>query len=264
MGYRSRASLAGKVVLAIDRALTWGMDPDARESMLAEQAADWEAMSRDVGRTGRWRMITRQLRGIPPAIWWRLTRREITGIPAAAGMTVLVVAIMFEMAIPGYPPDHRLNLSLVAAGLAIAVWRLIRRPRRIVAAEWRVAALLVGSGAIGSMLTFPSHDGWSSYDPVEMGAPIDDSIVWVGIAVFAVGCYSLVAASLVVRHRRRMVLAAGLLVIVGALIVATTEVVWGVWAAQIDLYATATWLVSALGTVVGAHMLYRLRNLEIV
>jgi hypothetical protein len=261
-GFRGRASWAGRLVLAIDRVLTWGMEASDRESVLAEQAADWEAMSRDTSPIQRLRLIGRQLRGIPAAIWWRLTRTEITGLPVAGAMGVISLGLALEVAIPGYPLDHRLSLLLVAGGLAAASWRLIRQPRHIVIKEWRLIAIVLACGAAGTFLTFPSDDSWSAYDP-EMALPIVDLLVGVASVALVVGFLALFAASFVEGRRRQTAMVAGILMMAGALLHATAQVLNGIWVSPIDLYATAVWFGSGLGLVLGAHMILRLRHLEI-
>jgi hypothetical protein len=250
-------------VLAIDRMLTFGMDPDLRESMLAEQAADWEAMFEDERYGGGWRVAVRQLKGIPLALWWRLTRREVTGIPLAIGMTILAVATLFETSIPGYPLDHRLALMVLSLALAAGVWPLMRRPRQIVVTEWRPFAVLLGLAAVSAILTLPISDGWSRFDPEQTVLPACGLIGRIGMGIAVVGCVILFLASFT-EKRRAGALVSGALIVVGALLVAATEIVWAVWMAPLDMSVTFIFLGMGFGTVLGAHMLFRLRNLEIV
>ncbi len=257
--YAARASLAGRLVLAVDRLLTWGMEPAARQAVLAEQAADWEAMSQD---GSDWKMIARQLKGVPLAIWWRLAQRDITAIPAALALSVAALGTVLEVAVPDYPVAHRLSLLLISVGLATAAGKLLRRPRRIVVAEWRVSALLVGVGATGSALTYPTQTDWSYYDAAQMSAPAIDLTMQIAAYVVAAGCAVLVAASMA-RRRRRTALVAGVLILAGALLLAGAQVVWGIRASPIDLYVTAATLAAAFGVVLFTHMVLRLRKLDI-
>lgn len=261
--YRRRASPIGRLILSIDRVLTWGMDPSDRESTLAEQAADWEAMSRDEEESKPRRMLGRQLKGIPMAIWWRLTRGEITAIPAAIALAVIATANLAEVTIPDYPLDHRLSLMMASTGVLLASWHLLRKPRQIIASRLRYPALLAGIGAMWSAFTFPTEQDWTVYDPVQMSTPAIDMVMQIGIFFIGAGCALLFLASLV-EQRRRAVLIGGAGIVTGAGIVAVAEIGWAIWAAPADLYVSAVALGVAFGLALLSHMFLRLRKLEIV
>ncbi len=252
-GYEGRATWAGRFVLVIDRIVTWGMEPMARDAMLREQAADWEAMSRD--RPG-WPMVARQLRGIPMAIWWRLSRGEVTALPAAAADAVLGLAVLIRgLAFSEFPTSHRVALVSAACGIALLVFQLVRSPRRIVAARLRLAATFAGAGAVAAAITLPAGDG-------RLHTPVIDNVIRLGVAVLGVGCLALVLASVVERPRQWVLLGGGLIV-VGSIVVAATEAVWGVWASPMTLPVAAVSLLIALGAGLFAHMVLRLRHLKI-
>lgn len=262
-GYSGRASLAVWFILAVDRLLTWGMEPSVREAVLAEQAADWEAMSQDGDQSPTRRMLARQIKGIPMAIWWRLTRQEITAIPAAIALTIIASANLIEVTIPDYPLDHRLSLMMASTGVLIASWHLLRNPRRIHVSRLRFPALLAGIGAMWSAFTFPTSQDWSVHDPAEMTAPVIDLVMQFGIFFIGAGCAALFAASFTGR-RRQAALAGGGSIVAGAGVVAAAEVIWAIWAAPADLYVSAVALGVGFGLALLAHMVLRLRNLEIV
>ncbi len=256
LGCVRRGSRVERLVFVIDRLVTWGMEPVARDAMLTEQAADWEAMSRDYS---RWRMMARQLRGIPLAIWWRLTRGEVTALPAAGGMFAITLAtVLAGTAFPEFPASHRQCLLLVSAGSALAGWHLTRHPREIIAASFRYVGLLGAVGAAGAASTLPRIGDWSY--PVH-SATID-GVMEIGIYLLAIGAGAMFVASLQ-RRPRTTVLVAGGSIVAGASTLAITEVAWSLVAVQVDVLLGLGVLPIAFGAGLLAHMILRLRHLEI-
>ncbi len=246
--------------MAIDRALTWGIEPSVRAGLLREQAADWESMSHDPAQTGR-RIIARQIKGVPVAIWWRWAQREITSLPAGTALALLAVAVATDgLATTAFPLEHRLVLIVIAVGLGMAALHLIQRPRRIDSAELRISFLLVGIGTAGSVMTFPTAADWVSQP--DLMAPALDNIMKMSIATVGIGCAALFLATLLPR-RRTFVVCGGGLVIAGTLAFAVTEIAWGVWAAPTNLLVSTVALFVAFGATLFAHMVFRLRKLEI-
>ena len=256
-------SLPSRLVLSVDRALAWGMDPAAREQALAEQVADWEAMAQDAEFGGELRMMLRQLRGVPAAIWWRLVRREVTALPAAAALVLVMLGTAMEAAVPDYPPGHRLSLLVGSAGVGYGAWVLTRSPRLLVSSQWRPVGFIVGVGAAGSAVTFPTLNDWMTYQPEQMHAPAIDLAMQIALMLVAAGCLGLIAASWQ-SNPRRLMLGGGVAIIAGTLLLAAAQFVWGVRVAPIDLYVTAVSLGTAFGALLFAHMVFRLRRLEIV
>jgi hypothetical protein len=236
------------------------MQPATREAMLAEQAADWDAMSRDPGQATNRRMISRQFRGIPAAVWWRLARGETTTIPAGVAVILLTAAVIVDSATVGYPVAQRISEFVGAIGLAATAWYLMRQPRRIEIARFRPAFALVSIGSVGSMLTF---DG--SGDPVNpdvVTGPLLGYTMEFGIFLAGAGYVALFVASLV-KRRRAVALVGGTLVVAGTLIVAATEVVWGVLCLRADIFVAIIAFLVAFGAALFSHMVFRLRKLEI-
>lgn len=261
-GYSGRATLAGRFILAIDRLLTWGMEPQVRERILAEQTADWHAMAGDEGQSSS-QMLARQVRGIPHALWWRLTRRDVTTIPAGLALVVLAAAVALGLAVPDYPWDHRIGLLLVSLGMVFNARYFLSQPRRIVVAELRLPSLLIGAGLIAAAATFPQPGDFAEYDPADVTTPLIDLIMQIGLVTAGIGCLLIVAASFSERSRR-LVLSGGALVVLGNIQVALTEVAWGLWVARTDLAVALVALGVAFGAGFFAHMMLRLRRIEIV
>jgi len=258
--YEGVSAGAGRFVLILDRVLAWGMEPATREAMLAEQAADWDAMSRDPEQATARRMISRQFRGVPSAIWWRLVRGETTTIPAGVALMLLSAVVTVDAAMVGYPVTQRISELVGAFGLAAIAWHLMRLPRRIEIVRFRMAFLLVALGSVGSMLSFNGFE-----DPVNPNlapGPVLGYSMELGIFLAGAGCVALLVASSV-KRRRSVVLGGGMLVVAGTLILAAAEAVWGIWCSRTDMLVAITALLVAFGATLFSHMVFRLRKLEV-
>jgi hypothetical protein len=257
--YKGVPAGPARFVMAIDRLLAWGMDPATREAMLAEQTADWDAMSQDPDQAATRRMMARQLRGIPSAIWWRLSRGETTTIPASVALMMLSVVVTIDTVMVGYTAIERISELVSALGLATVAWQLMRMPRRIEVARFRMALLLVAVGSVASMFAFNGFE-----DPVTdtvLGTLLGYSLE-MGMFLAGAGCVTLLVGSTVNRHRS-VVLSGGSLVVIGTSIFAGADAVWGVWSLQTDTLVAVTTLLVALGATLFAQMVFRLRKLEI-
>lgn len=258
---RHRLPVAVTLASALTRLLTWGLEPELRPGVLMESANDWELMYRDYGSL---RVIARALRGIPAAVLGRMEDHDMTAIPAA-----LVFAIMSAAATGAgllahtYPADIRRPTLLAALGLGLGGMALVRSPRRIVLKRLRLPALALGLGALGVAFNMPTEADWQ-YDVPYVDEGIADHLMVLGIFIASAGCLLIVLASLSKRGGRRLAGIGGASALAGIVLFGAGQIIWGFIAIPIDLAVTATALGAGLAACSLAHVLPRLRHLEVV
>ena len=257
---RSRTPIAVAAARRLTRLLTWGMEPQQRERALCETDDDWGAMYNDFGSA---RVLGRALRGIPAAILARMNDQDLTAVPASLGLTVMATAGA-GAALLGrtYPADVRRWVLIGTIGLALSALALIRTPRRVVLHSLRWPTLAIAAGSLGVALNMPGQSDWM-YDYPYVDTRISDWLTVAGFVLVAIGCLVVAAASYLPRRRLTAGIgAAG--VCAGILVFGLGQVLWGLIAAPIDLAVTATALGIGLGAWALAHVLPRLRHLEII
>ncbi len=251
-----------RVALCTDRLVTWGMEPVARRELLAEQVADWDSMAYDASQSSSGKVLFRLMRGLPSALWWRISGSDITALPVAIAIAfVAALSLIAVTATSEYPPDHRLSLFVLGGGLAVAAHRLILRPRSLVAAQFRIASLLVGIGGVATSLTLPTLND-RSYDIAMHSVPAIHYVIKAAILMVSIGFLGVFVASLL-KNRRRAVLRAGVLVVGGSVMLAASELAWGILISATDLFLMAMGLLYSFGAAFFVHMVLRLRHLDI-
>lgn len=244
----------------INRVLTWGMARDERHRFLTESLADWEAMARDVKAR---HVLSRAIRGVPAAMWARMDDRDVTSMPAGVALTLVGIG-GFAAAIQStaYPAPFRQSTMVAAVGFLLLGINFVRDPRRIVLRRYRPVALVIAVGFAGLALTLPQAADWQ-YDSPVLENFLTDTAIQASFIVIAIAFLILLAGSFL-PNRHRLVSTAGVALIVGVTLHGMAQITWGIWMAPIDLAATAASVMIGLGALSLAHVLPRLRHLEIV
>jgi hypothetical protein len=244
----------------INRTLTWGMARDERRRLLSEGLADWEAMAEELSAR---QVFLRAFRGIPAAIWIRLSDREVTAMPAGIALTMVGLGgITAGVQSTSYPTAFRQSTILASIGLVLVGVNFVRDPRRVVLSRYRAAGVVAAAGFAGLAVTLPTTAQWP-YDGPVLENRLGDAAMQASFVIIAVGFLLLTAASLVPR-RSRLVLEAGVTVMVGAVVLGVAQIVWGISMSPIDLPMTAAAIVIGLAALSFAHVLPRLRHLTVV
>lgn len=187
----------------------------------------------------------------------------MTALPAALVFTIMAAASTGAgLLAHTYPADVRHPILLGALGLGLGGIVLLRNPRRIVLKKLRAPALLLCLGALGIALNMPTEADWQYSVPM-VDTPFADFLMVMGFTAFAGGAFLLLLASMV-RRGRRLAGLAGAAALFGIVSFGTGQIIWGFVAVRIDLAVTATTFGVGFGAYSLAHVLPRLRHLEIV
>ena len=262
MHFQSDEKLPLTVRLAhsINRLLTWGMPRDIRRRYLSEALADWEAMANE---TGPHRVLWRALRGVPAAIWGRLDDHDVTSLPAGIALSMVGIGGLAASAQSvAYPAPFRRSAMVAAFGFLLVGINFVRSPRRVILRRYRPVGVVVAAGFAGLALTLPTNAQWP-YDAPVLAHPVVDGAMQLSFVIISLAFVALVAASLV-PARFGLATKAGLILIVGAVVHGFAQLAWGIWMATVDLAATAPSVVIGLAALSFAHVLPRLRHIEIV
>ena len=244
----------------INHVLSWGMAQAERRTFLAEALDDWEEMHRDRGSLG---VLARAIRGIPAGIWARLDENDITALPAALAIAALGIGGIAAGLLDGtYPFDLRRYVLLSAVGTLLLGTTLMRDPRRIVLRKYRVASLMLAAGFVGMAANMPTWEEWQ-YDTPFVDTVVADRLIGAGFVAVGVGFAAVFVASLL-SHRRQIVLTAGWGIMIGTILFALGQIAWGVVAVNTDPKITVVSIAVALASLSFAHVMPRLRKLEIV
>lgn len=245
---------------SINRMLSWGMTQADRSTFLAEALADWEEMYRDRGSLG---VLERAVRGIPAGIWARLDQNDTTALPAAMAIAAVGVGGIGAGLLDGtYSFDIRRFVLVSAIGTLLLGATLMRYPRRIVLRKYRVASLMLATGFIGMAANMPTSDEWQ-YDTPFVDTVVADRLIAAGFIAVGVGFAAVFIASLIT-HRRPVAVVAGWGIMIGTILFSFGQISWGLSAVGTDLKITVVSIVVALGSLSFAHVMPRLRKLEIV
>jgi hypothetical protein len=255
-----RIPLAVTVARTLTRLLSWGMEPQRRADYISECDTDWELMSREFGSR---RVLGRAVRGIPTAILGRMDDHDLTAIPAS------LVLVLIALATGGmglmdrtYPLDVRRWIVVSAISLAIGSLVFVRDPRHIDLRRLRWPALALGIGVLGIAVNMPTATDWP-YEYPYMDPVLSDTITVTGFVVIAIGCLMITLASVTVAHGRGLALGGGTVAVTGIVLFGTGQIVWGIIAAPVDLTITVTAIGAGLGSYALAHVLPRLRHLDV-
>jgi hypothetical protein len=236
------------------------MAAEERRHLLSETLADWEAMSHDQ-RSGR--ILWRAIKGIPAAIWVRLDRPSVSAMPAGVALSMVGIGgIASGLWGSPYPAPFRQFVVLACFGLLLVGINFVRDPRRVVLARYRLAATCVVVAFSGLAFNLPTAAQWPYEGPV-LEHIVMYRALQVSFATISSAFFLLLVASF---HRAapRLVSAAGSALVLGAAILGITQVAWGVTMAPVDLAMTTASTVIGLGALSFAHVLPRLRHLEVV
>ncbi len=255
-----RIPLAVTVARTLTRLLSWGMEPQRRAVYISECDNDWDLMSREFGSH---RVLGRAVRGIPTAIIGRMDDHDLTAIPASLVLVVIALATG-GMALMDrtYPLDVRRWIVVSAISLAIGSAVFLSNPRHIDLHRLRWPALALGIGVIGIAVNMPTASDWP-YDYPYMDPTLSDTITVGGFVAIAIGCLLITLASVAIAHGRRLALGGGTVAVTGIALFGTGQIVWGIMAAPVDLTITITAIGAGLGSYALAHVLPRLRHLDI-
>ena len=251
-----RGSPVMRVARLVNLVLTWGLPDGLRRDQLAEAEADWEAMEADLGPT---RVALRTLRGVPAWLWMRLTMRNTTTLPAATAAGFVAMGAVTAVLQPAaYPVKMRFFIGMAAAGLILSSVMLLRRPHRLAMRSLGVSSFAAAVGMIGIASDLPEVDQWTYATPVLENRLINASteygllLVGIGFAVMALNAWT---------TRRTLALAGGGTIIVGLVVFAGGQIVWGAWAATVDPWLSASSIIMGLAALSCVHVMPRLRHL---
>lgn len=253
-------SLAVGVAQRLSRVLTWGMTEVARSRILLEMDADWELMRSE--RPARC-VLARALRGIPAAILGRMHDHATTGLPTAFALTVMSMAALYAGLIDhAYPPHLRVFITFLAIGAGGAGVVLLRSPLHLRMNWLRLPTGAAAIGLLGIAMNMPTEREWP-YDTPFVDTVLGDVLMVTGFVIAGVACLLILAATFL-RAPRSMLAVAAMGGLAGLVSFATGLIVWGFVATRVDLALTASAIVVGLGGLSLAHVLPRLRHLEIV
>jgi len=250
---------AARLAFTLSRVQTWGLPVDRRASLLREALADWEAMAGD--RTPA-EVLWRALRGIPAAIWGRLDEHDTTALPAGVALTALGFGGLLAGGVDtAYPASLRASIVLSGIGALIFGLTLLFDPRRLRARN-SIGAGIMAVGFAGMAWSIPTDDGWARGK-----LPQESEWLDLGLAVsfFAVGGgLFLVAIALTWRRFPTLISLATTVAMVGLISFSVFELVWALFVAPYDPAITYPTLAASLAAASAAHVIPRIRHLEIV
>lgn len=248
-----------RFAVALSHLLTWGQEETQRSAHLLESEDDWQSMYADLGGPP---VVLRALRGIPATFIVRMHRHEPTAVPV--GLVLTMVALSgtgASLLARTYPADVRFFALVTALGLGLVALVFLREPRRLAVPRFRLPAALTTVGTFGMAATMPSPSDWTYQVPV-LEDPQGDALMLAGF--ITVGVTSLLVATTPTRFvGKRWMLVVGTGAFVGLILFGSGQVVWGVKAVVVDPAITATSLGVGLGNLSLAHLMLRLRNLEL-
>ncbi len=243
----------------INRVLSWGMQPQQRQTFLVETLTDWEEMHRDRGSQG---VTVRALRGIPAAVWARFDEDNITALPASLAIALVGLAALGAGLLDSiYPVAVRRFIILAALGTFILGAILMSNPRRIVIRRYRLPTFMLAAGFLGMATHMPEHTEWQ-YDSPFVDTVIADVFMLVGFTVVGIGFSMIFAASFLTKPRV-LAMVAGILIMMGTASFAGGQIAWGIAAVATDPAITATSIGVGLASLSFLHVLPRLRHLEL-
>jgi uncharacterized membrane protein len=187
---------------------------------------------------------------------------ELTAVPTSLFLVLISLATggmgIMDRA---YPWDVRRWIVLSAMSLAVGSVMFMRTPRCIDVRRLRWPAVALAIGVLGIAVNMPTATDWP-YDYPYMNPTLSDGLTVSGFVTIALGCLVFAFASTTTVGRRRVVLSGGAIAVAGIVLFGTGQIVWGVQAAPVDLTITITAVGAGLGSYALAHVLPRLRHLE--
>lgn len=254
---RARRPVAIRLARTLSQGFTWGLPAAERTEHLAEMDADWEAMQAELGSVC---VILRALRGGPAWLWDRLTARDTTALPAATAVTLVAMGALsatFQPAV--YPLRMRLLAGMTAAGMLLVSITLLRTPRRLVARRLGLPALITTIGIFGLAFDLPPVSAWRLQTPVLDHWTVN-GLIQTALLTIGMGC-ALISLNALIRSKRILVVA-GAFIVLGLMLFATSQIIWGVWATSVDLQLALSSLVMGLAALSWSHVMPRLRHLD--
>ncbi len=251
-------ALAIRIARLLNLICTWGLPATERADRLAEADADWEAMQAELG---SFHVLGRALRGTPAWIWDRLTARDTTTLPAAAALALVAVGGLTAGLHPvAYPVRMRILVGLTAGGLLLSSLVLLMNPRRLVLRRFGLPALASSIGFVGLAFDLPPNELWQYSRPVldhwTVNGLVQTSLLVLGVG-FAISAVNAVARS------RRLLVASGTVIVLGLTLFASSQIIWGVWVTSVDFWLATASIMMGLAALSWAHVMPRLRHLEL-
>jgi hypothetical protein len=187
---------------------------------------------------------------------------DLTAVPTSLVLVLISVATGgMGLMDHTYPADVRRWIVLSALSLTVGSIIFMRTPRCIDVRRLRWPVLALAVGVLGIAANMPTATDWP-YDYPYMNPRLSDGLTVGGFVAVALGCLVFALASTTVAGRRKMVLGGGAIAVTGIVVFGTGQIVWGVVAAPVDLTITITAIGAGLGSYALAHVLPRLRHLE--
>ncbi len=240
--------------------MTWGMAPALREAELNENLADWEAMYTDHGSLAT---MTRALRGVPAGVWARLDAHDVTTVPAGLAIGALGLGGIVAGGIgSAYPTPLRISIVIAGIGSLVVAMRLITHPRQLVVRHLVVPLLTTAVGFVGMALYIPGPDRWSNQRPAAE-SPLLDSAMTLAFLTVGAGLV-LLALMPATTDKQRLARVAGTTVALGLTSFAITQIIWGLTVVPQDLAIAVPSIGAGLAAGSAAHVVPRLRHLEIL
>ncbi len=242
----------------LSRVFTWGLPDEERRNQLAESDAYWESMAADIG---SFRATFHAIRAIPSWLWSRLAARDTTTLPAALGCAFVAVGGVTAILQPAtYTTRVKMLMGIASASLVLASITLLRTPRRLVIRRFRIPATLAAIGFTGIGLNVPNAVTLVDGTPM-LESPLLDNLTGLSLLIIGVGCAA-GAINGFIFLSRKLAIIAGAIIGLGLALLGVTQIVWGVWDAQIDIGLAAASIVAGLAALSLTHVLPRLRHLE--
>ncbi len=243
---------------SLNRFATFGLAPEVREEYLAETHADWVAMSED---QPAWRLLLRAIAGLPVWVWVRMAHGETTTIPSALVVALVAIGgLTAAVQEPAYPGRTRFFMVLTGVGLLAASLVLARSPRQIVMRSLGWPALAASIGVVGLAGNLPPPTYWP-YDTPVTDSWLTHELIMTSFYIAGVGLA--LAAANAIYQKRWLAAIAGAVILAGALLMAMSQIVWGLWAMPVDTWLGLSSVVVGLAALSWAHVMPRLRHLQV-
>ena len=245
-------SRAVAVAGLLNRIGTWGLDPDIRRQTLDERTMDLNDQAADPSFGAKSIILGRALRTFGSDFRYRITGDNQSAIPVAL-VFALIASGAFGYAFAREPELHTVSHLLSGSGLLLISALFLYSPRAIRATGACLGSLVIAIGCTLGAASVPVYEETLVFDTATQ------------IALGAIGvAFAAIAVGLRFARRKRVLEAAGLVVILGTALLAFGELGWAIHVAgEKNLEAIAAGAI-AVGAIPGLSFFVRLRHLPLI
>jgi len=243
----------------LSRLFTWGLPDEIRRDHIAEADAHWEAMVSDLGNV---RVALHAIRSIPAWLWDRLSERDTTTLPAALAVAVTGFSGARLWLYPlKFGPLTRTGGGIAVVGLLMISVAFMIEPRKIVLRRFRFPALVAAIGLVVASVGIAVTDDWSQ-STFATASPITTLLSVAGLVFIGFGCV-LGTVNGFILEEYAIAFASEVAVVLGLALLGVSQIAWGLWEFEANLGLALAFFGSGLGALAIAHVLPRIRHLEV-